>query len=333
MPTVIDLANDLTRSLDRRDLATINRIINAYAAINDRLQDSIDALIEQIANSGNLTRGQVERLERFNRLIAQTNDELDRFQSYLATEVDQSARSNISIGSGDIERLIRTIVNDNGGVLAGFNRLPTKAIERLVGFLDRSGPLFSRMQGLGQFVAYGMRAAILEGVGLGRNPRRIAREITNALGVGLTDALRITRTAQIYSYREAGRAVMAANENIVSGWYWYAFLGDNRVCMSCIAQHGTLHNINETLNDHHNGRCIAIPAVAGVDSPIEQSGEDWFKGQPEVRQRALMGNGKFLSWQAGGFDFGSLSVRYDDGVYGTMRREATLTELLGNKSN
>lgn len=71
-----------------------------------------------------------------------------------------------------------------------------------------------------------------------------------------------------------------------------------------------------------------VPAVAGVDNPIEQSGQDWFSGLSAEEQRRYMGPGKHQAFQEGRFDLSQASITYDDEVYGTMRREAPLRELV-----
>lgn len=86
----------------------------------------------------------------------------------------------------------------------------------------------------------------------------------------------------------------------------------------------------------HN--CAALPqtityADLGLDIPEDttppESGESWFSRQPESVQREMMGPGKFEAWQKGQFEFSQLSKDYDDPAYGTLKREATLTELTG----
>jgi hypothetical protein len=149
------------------------------------------------------------------------------------------------------------------------------------------------------------------------------------LGVGLTDAVRMTRTLNLYTYREASRANYAANSDIVEGWYWLAKL-DDRTCVSCVAQHGTQHPLTETLNDHHNGRCAPIPAIKGLPSPIEQTGEQWFEGLSEAEQRRIMGDKKWEALRDGKFALGDVTGTYDDPVYGPMRRARTLKELEGD---
>jgi hypothetical protein len=327
MPDVITLAEQYSAALLKHDTAALNRIINAYGAIYQRLDDKITALTLEIGEQAP-TAGQVARMARFTSLIEQTNNELTDFQGYLKTEVNSQARGAIGMGVNDAARLVGASATGDAVVLAGFNRLPTRAIEKLLGFLDPSGPLYARINLLAPTTADLVRQKILEGVGLGFNPKKIAAQIQNAFGQGLTDALRMTRTVQLYSYREAKRATYIANSDVVSGWYWFAHLSGN-CCMSCVAQHGTFHSNTERLNDHYNGKCTDIPAVAGFDNPITQDGEAWFSQQDEAQQRSMMGAQYYQAWKGGAFGIGDLSKESPDDVYGQMRSVAPLYDLLG----
>ena len=131
-----------------------------------------------------------------------------------------------------------------------------------------------RIAQLAPYHANAIRDLFTEGVGLGWNPRKIALMIRrNGFGMSLTDALRMTRTAQIYSYREATRANYVASD-VVTGWQWMAHVSDPRTCMSCIAKSGTVYPKGTPLNDHHNGRCTMLPVVLGRTPISETDGPD-----------------------------------------------------------
>jgi SPP1 gp7 family putative phage head morphogenesis protein len=169
--------------------------------------------------------------------------------------------------------------------------------------------------------------AILEGVAQGFNPRKIAEEIQGAFGGGLTDALRNTRTVQLYAYRDSARANYMASDGIVTGWVWFAEL-DADVCEACAAEHGSIHDLDETLDGHYNCRCAALPYIEGLTGDIS-SGEDWFNGLSESDQAAWMGPGKYDAWQQGKFEFGDLSKVVPNDVFGPMTVPSTLGELVG----
>jgi hypothetical protein len=102
--------------------------------------------------------------------------------------------------------------------------------------------------------------------------------------------------------------------------------------------HGTEHTLDEDMDDHPNGRCSMVPitvsmADLGIDAPetgLEvETGESWFRGQPESVQREMMGPGKYEAWRAGRYEFDALVTQSSDPRWGTTRTETTLEALVG----
>ena len=84
------------------------------------------------------------------------------------------------------------------------------------------------------------------------------------------------------------------------------------------------------VEDVYTTRVSGRPRVIDRPDPVPpfESGEEWFKRQPEAVQLELMGPSKFEAWQAGKFEIQDMSRKYDDRVYGELVREATLQELV-----
>ena len=325
---LIDLANANRAALIRNEAAAQKRIIAAYKSLYDRLQGKIDALLLEIGD-GPITAGQLVRMERYKALITQTAEELTAFQALTRNELEALVAYGVTSGQRDARNLLSTAATGGPGVAAQFNVLPKGTIETLLGFLDPEGPLYGKLAQMAPTYADLISKTILDSVGLGYNPRKTARLLTADFGLPLTDSLRMMRTVQLWSYRESNRATYLANAELLDGWVWYAEL-DSDTCMSCVAQHGTVHPLDEPLDDHHNGRCAPIPLVKGFDAIAKpDDGLAWFEKQSETAQRAQMGRGKFEAWKDGKFDFAALSVQRPDDVYGLMRTEAALKDLVG----
>jgi hypothetical protein len=101
--------------------------------------------------------------------------------------------------------------------------------------------------------------------------------------------------------------------------------------MSCLAQHGSVHDLDEPLDDHDNGKCAALPLIEAFGNPVEQSGEDWFSSLSEAEQKSRMGETKWQAWKDDKFSFSQLSAQHTDERYGTMRTEASLASLIGEE--
>lgn len=321
---ILAVARQQRAALERQDAAVIKRLVAAYTDLYGRLRDKIDLLAADLAGMDSPTRGQVAELARYRALIAQVQTELRRYAAFAGTEMGTAAGAAIGQAGRDARALVAAA---NPGIAGRFDVLPNDAIRSLLGFLDPDGPLFDRLEKLAPFTASKVADTILEKVALGLNPRQWAGAIADQLGGSLTDALRMARTVQLYSYRESSRANYAANADVVRGWYWMAEL-DPDTCLSCVAQHGSLHDVDEVLNDHHNGRCAMLPAVVGADSPLTQSGQEWFDGLPVGQQADMMGAERHDAYRAGQFEFSALSGTRVDPVYGEMRVEESLQSLV-----
>lgn len=333
MSELTDTATRLKSALERQDMAALKRIIDAYGLLTNRLRGDIDALADEIAAMDSPPAGKVRRSERYKHLLNDALDELTRYQGFMGVEVDALGKAMVDRGIAESRQLIAAAYGDSR-IVGMLRDLPPETVEQLLGFLDPAGPLYKRLSELAPTTVDRLADVILQSVAMGKNPRVLAREIVNrGLGMGLTDSLRMARTVQLWSYREATRANYVANGDVVKGWVWYATLGDPRTCASCIAMHGTIHPLDEPLNDHHNGRCAAIPITITRRNPVEQTGEEWFNQQSDTAQEQILGKGKYQAWVDKKFTFSQLTKEHDDQVYGMMRTEASLKDLLGDGDN
>jgi SPP1 gp7 family putative phage head morphogenesis protein len=330
MPDVLALADQFHDQLERQDAQALARILRAYAGITTRLQGEIDALALEI-EQGALTVGQVQRLARYRRLLAETGAEVGKFTAFMDVELGAMGREYVARGLAESGELLRAAVDNQAVLVARFRGLPPEAVERLLGFLDPQGPLYKRLQLLPGFVANAVSETILQSVALGRNPRTLARELTKAYGMGLSDSLRMARTVQLYSYREASRANYVANAEIVRGWQWLCST-DDVVCPACLAMHGTIHELDERLNGHHNCRCTPIPVtILSPNGHSIQPGDEWLKSQPESVQRSILGKGAYEAYKSGKFSLTDVVKEHTDEVYGPMKTTRSLKDLLGDQ--
>lgn len=326
VPPVLEALARFRAQIDARDTQALNRLIDNYVSSWQRLELLLNRLLLELGDE-TPTAGQLIRLTRYKRLMEQAAQELAGLQALTGNEIETAGEIGINLGQQHMQELISTAISGGPEIATAFNALPKDAVETLLGFMDPEGPLFARLRLLAPTTTEAVSAAIVEGVTLGFNPRKIAGLVQDAFGRGLSDALRFVRTAQLWSYREANRAVMVANQNVVDGWIWVAAIGDPNTCMSCIVQHGTVHSVYEPLNDHHNGRCRAAPLVKGFNNPVDEIGTEWFEKQSAAYQRQAMGPGKYDAWKQGKFRLDQLSTEQIDEVYGPMRIEQTLKAL------
>lgn len=171
---------------------------------------------------------------------------------------------------------------------------------------------------------------MIESLVVGRNPRETARRVRKEFSIGLSRALRISRTETLRAYREATREVYRANSDIVRGWIWVA-AKSARTCPACLAMDGTFHRLDEGLDDHPNNRCAMVPAVKGMDMPKRETGAEWFDKQDEAIQRKILGNAGFEAYKAGAVKLSDFVGHRRSRDWGTTRYARSLTQILGTE--
>ncbi len=154
--------------------------------------------------------------------------------------------------------------------------------------------------------------------------------------MGLTRALRISRTEMLRAFREGTRATYQQNPVTVRGYRRVA-AKDADTCMACIALDGKRYSVGQPLNEHVSGRCALVPITPtyrelglNVDEPTApvQTGQDWFMGQPAATQRGMMGRGKYDAWKSGAFSLDDMATTHRNRQWGDQAVETPLKDLL-----
>lgn len=338
MPNAVVQLSEIQRKLsNRREAAAFSELIRQFKSIKYNLDGDIQAFLNEYEKLENPTVQQVRRMESFRRLIERSERELEDYAAYMRLELRNKAFEEEKAGSKDALAILAVaiVLGASGskpltrGVQAvaakAQGQLRTSSAVEIVGeYLAPGSELFKRLGKLPNVTASTVAKAILDSVAAGKNPVTIGRMITKAFGLGLTDSLRMMRTMQLYAYRQANHENYRANG--VDQWVWFADLGG--ACMACLSMHGTIHPNTETLNDHHNGKCRPLPVVAG-NTWVDQSGKDYFDGLDEADKIKRMGKSKYEAYAGGKFEFDQLVGVRNDPVFGDMRFEESLKNILG----
>lgn len=335
------LQDIINRSQWRQQLATdytdtALRLQTAYGRILPNLQSSAGGLVDRInqwaASNPNdsLTAEYVRGFKQYQDLLARVQVEMTDFSSLLKNEAGIIQERAVTVGSNGALEMTQAVSGGMGEIIAStWNRPDPGALVSLVNYVD--GDAFrATVNSFGDNAAQNVADTILSSVAQGKGPRAISNILSNWFNLPAAWSLNTVRTVQLYSYRTANHATYAANSDVLDGWVWLASL-DDRCCISCISQHGSVHPLNENLNDHHSGRCAPAPLVKGSTWHKEmQSGPEWFDSLSPDQQRGQMGGAMFDAWKAGAVGWSDMSQRYTDPVYGEMLRAASLKGILGN---
>ena len=242
---------------------------------------------------------------------------------YAARRLVETAQQSSAVVTGAARRLVELSMTDAAALIGA--QLPSNwplsrpAKPELDAIVQRATTqITSRMWALSDEASEAMRRRLTQGVAAGRNPRETARlmvrDVEDAFDGGLARAQVIARTETIDAYRAGAKAHHEANSDVLQGWVWLANLSE-RTCSSCVAMHGTEHDLDEPGPlDHPQGRCSRMPLVKpelvpNAPKPVIESGPEWLARQPEGVQRSVLGPRRFEAWQDGNYPASRWAVR------------------------
>lgn len=334
---IIATANRHLAALERDAAASVRTLQRRYSSIRDTLLTRIDRLQTAMSKQP-LTRAELTQLREFGQLFNSVESQLGPQGRRLARASralnNEAVRTGFEAGIG-----MGSLAAGSATVLPAFRAVAGSSIVQASSLVAENAPLFVRLSTLyGSEWAEFIGAQYINGVINGWNPRRTASVIRQTVTIAIpSDMERIIRTAQLYAYREAQRNTWISS-GVVDYWVWFSAL-DRRTCGSCWSNHGQRFPVTETLNDHHSGRCTAVPhTIALPNFPARDlgiaDGESIFNGLSLEAQEAMASAGNWGSqWRAyrgGAIDFSQMSREYQDRTYGVMRSQASLVSILGD---
>ncbi len=311
------------------------------AAIEPQLNALYDKMSAAIANGEDISKSWLYEQKRLETITAWIQGTIDHFAALAQTQTGQLQYQGTSLGQQAAMALLHSTIP--AGVNWSFGLPSPQAIQALVGATQAGSPLADLFNGFGAEAAQGAKQALITGITLGYNPRQIAPMVQDALNISRYRALTIARSEMIRSYRSANLETFRANDDVVDGWIWQCAL-DRTSCSACVAMHGTEHSLDETLDDHPNGRCVMVPKTKswddilgplGIDTSnipdtsVElESGADWFDRQDADTQKAILGPAKYAAFQNGDFGLEDIVGRTSDPDWGKSIYERSLKDLV-----
>lgn len=321
------------RLLDRGYAQATAATLRAIAAststglIAQRLNE-LDSEVARLAADG-------QRLTADNPVLRALLADLDVTLRRDATRIDvasEDVQSNgAQVGSTTARQLALPGLNDAALAQIGirWNVVNPEAINAAVGYTT-SAAWQNELSRYADVIAETVRNQAIRGLVEGWGPLRTARAIRQITeGLPASYANTMMRTLQLQSYRDASAISQQANASIISHQIRIGTL-DGRICMACLALHGTRLEVGERVQDHHNGRCIGVPIVRGVERQV-MTGEAYWAALPDENQRALAGDAAYELIRSGRAELRDFVQRYDDPVYNEMIREASVKHVLAQR--
>ncbi len=269
-PLVIELAQRFRAQLLARERRAANAMVRFYGVAWQQLQPQIVALNAQVtamtAAGREIGPGAIWRLERMKAIQAQAAAEAVRYAEFADTLITAGQREALVAGQRNAHALIVGSFPADAGLEISFATMPAEAAESLVGFLQNGSPLHDLLLEAVGGAAQDFGETMVSGLVAGWNPRRLANQLRQSFGMGLTRSLRIARTEQLRAYRTA--TLNSYNESdLVTGWRRLA-THDRRVCMACVMLDNKLYGKNEPMDDHVSGRCHPGGTLASGPLPV-----------------------------------------------------------------
>jgi len=340
-PLILELSNQFRAQLLARERRAATALVRMYGVGWQRLQGDIRTLQSEIdaqrAAGVELSAGRIFRLERMQAIQAQVEREMATFAEFADSTISAGQREAIAAGERNAHALVQAAFPRDAEITINFARMPREAVEQMVGFLQDGSPLRDLLVEAVADLADDFGETMATGLAAGWNPRKLAREIRAQYGMGLTRALRISRTEQLRAYREATRNTYKENSHVVREWERHAS-ADDRTCMACVMLDGKRYELAEAMDDHIQGRCAMLPITKtyrelgiDVDEPDfkRELASDWFQRQDEATQRKMMGT-LYDPWKAGDFKLEDIPKQVENKTWGNSWVPSSLKELVGD---
>jgi SPP1 gp7 family putative phage head morphogenesis protein len=296
MSSIITAARDFRAEVLRGDRDMLRQLSNAYSRIDKSLNRQFRELmrdIERAQRDGKtVNRDWLRRSLRYQSLIRQVRVEVSAYSLGVSRFVEAKQSQAFDLGQDHAAELIQRAAE------ISFARLPTGAIQELVGVMQNGSPLSKVLDRLGGDAAAEIKNALIEGIASGKGVSPIARRLQSVIDVPRWKALQIARTETMRAYRESSLQTYAENSDVLNGWVWTSTLS-TRTCAACWALHGTFFPLSKQFFPAHvSCRCTSIPSVKGSKTNV-QSGSVAFAELPADQQQTILGPSRYEMYASG----------------------------------
>ena len=318
------LAQQFRAALLQRDADALREITAAYDQLVTSLQLSVSALAAQAqrarATGQTVNATWLFRERRLNLLLTQAEQQLATFTAQATRQITNDQRAAVTLAQDHAKQLLSAADAE-----ITFTRLPTAAIETLVGFSGDGAPLHKLLAKLPGDGATRIKETLIAAIATGQSPRQTATQINDALAGNKARALTIARTETLRAYREASRQTAKAAG--VTRYEWISSKSQ-RTCLACLALDGQIFAIEKPQPSHPNCRCSVLYLPPGYVPPPRETGAPWFAQQPDEVQAKMMSKVALEAYSRGAVKLQDFVGVKRSRVWGEMRYERSFKDAL-----
>lgn len=325
----LDLVNNL---LDRGYTQATEQVIQAMTRNHENgiLEQRLKEFEAEAARLGTEGKALTADNAVFRALMADFETTLKRDAGLMDAASPDVQASGVGVGGTAARELSLPGLNDAqlATLGIGWNRPDPEAINQVVNYVNT--PAWrNELDTFGEDLLDSAAQVVVGGIASGQSPLATARELRAVIGdLSFWKANNLLRTVQLTSYRDAMSLYYQANSDILEKQIRVGTL-DGRICLCCLALHGTEMAVGERVDDHHHGRCASIGIVKGREWSV-RSGQDYYNSLSEAQQIDLAGYANWNALKNGAVSLNDFVQGYTDPVFGQMFREASLKSILGN---
>lgn len=345
--TIQEIAAQYRQRIIEREAIALLGMQEAYRTLEDALLLELLALLDALAESG--TDAPVSwllRSERLQRLLDQVAIQMGEVSDLSTALIAGAQGEAVAMAGAAAYDFAYAAHPERLRVSAEWNRLPVAALENMVGRLSDGSPLADLLGRYPAELRQAVQDSLIEGVGQGQNPRKVAAAIRRRVRTGLEEpgiasdvvnaarelnqkANVIARTEVVSAHRDATLVNYQANAaQLGAVGYRRISALDIRTCPVCWALHGRLYSVNQPFYRHPQCRCAAAVVFSVVDEDGIGDGPTRFARLSKGKQLEILGPGKFDLYQSGQFALADYVAEFEDPRWGPQVRERSLRSLV-----
>lgn len=317
-PAGIDkIINEYRQAIAAKDVAALEDLGREWLVVEQRLQADIDALAAEIArrtaNGEILAEQYLWKMQTYQRTLADMERYINEYNGSAVSMIERYRKDAYTLGINYAEELTVAELNSIGVLNPYWERMNDRAINSALGALSEQSPWIQSL-----YLDYGdaaaaFRGAVVNGIARGVGVGQLAKDMTDAVGMGANRAMMCAQTEMARAYR-SGTVEQYRQSGVVE--YYVRLVKKETACLACLVLDGEKYQLEEDMQDHPRGYCDVIAKVKGVPLPKWEKGEEWLKRQDEPTQRRIMGNTRYEMWKNGDAKLTDMVYKKDDPFWG-----------------